>query len=135
MSKFIHYFTVFLLLAAAVCPLQSPAEAQTVRAQDNVTVERTIHFQRGAISAVVSGRIQRGTAHWFHVRAQAGQRMAIVLKTGSQTSFTVFARNAGILEDADGVREAVVELPETGDFLIEIGTDAAANYTLEVAIK
>lgn len=135
MKRFIHYFTVFLLIAAALCPFPLPTEAQTSRPQDNVTVDRTIRFQRGSISAVVSGRIRVGESHWYHVGAREGQRMAIVLKTGNKTSFTVFAKNTGILEDADGVRRAVVELPETGDYLIEIGTDASANYTLEVAIK
>ena len=61
--------------------------------------------------------------------------MAVVLKTGNKTSFTISARNAGILEGADGVRRTLVELPESGEYLIEIGTDATANYTLEVTIK
>jgi hypothetical protein len=57
------------------------------------------------------------------------------LKTGNKTSFTIYGKETGILDGADGVRQAVVLLPESGDFLIEIGTDATANYTLEVAIK
>lgn len=107
----------------------------TIQAQDRVTVDQQIRFQRGKISAVVSSRIQRGTTHIYRVRAREGQQMAVVLKTGSQTSFTVSARYAGILEGADGVRQTVVELPETGEYEIQIGTDATANYTLEVAIK
>ncbi len=106
-----------------------------IQAQDRVTIEREICLARNSISAVVNGRIRRGTAHRYHVKAKKGQQMAIVLKTGNKTSFTVSVRRAGILEGADGVRRALVELPETGDYLIEIGTDAAANYTLEVTIK
>jgi hypothetical protein len=104
-------------------------------AQDRVTVEQEIRFRRGSISAVITGKIRRGTSHQYHVRARKGQQMAVVLKTGNKTSFTVSVRNAGILESADGMRRTLVELPETGDYLIEIGTDATANYTLEVTIK
>lgn len=111
------------------------ANFATIQAQDRVTVDRQIRFQRGKISAVVSSRILRGTTHIYRVRAREGQQMAVVLKTGSQTSFTVSAGSAGILEGADGVRQTVVELPETGEYEIQIGTDATANYTLEVAIK
>jgi hypothetical protein len=111
------------------------ARAQNQRGQDVITVDKEIRFKRGEIFAFVNGRIGRGTTHHYRVRARAGQRMAVVLKSGRRTSFTVYENSHGILEGADGVTQAVVELPETGEYLIEIGTDAAASYRLEVAIK
>jgi hypothetical protein len=103
--------------------------------EDRVTVDRDIVFRRGAISSSIRGRINRGTTHLYRLRARAGQEMAIVLKTGGQTSATLYAPTEGIVEGADGVRQTLVELPETGEYLIQIGTDAAANYTLEVTIN
>ena len=61
--------------------------------------------------------------------------MAVVLNTGDDTSFTISALASGILEGADGVRQTVVELPETGEYVIQIGTDVTANYSLEVTIN
>ena len=121
------FFFAFLFLTFA--------NFANVEAQDRVTVNREIRFQRGKISAVVSNRIERGTTHVYRVGARAGQQMAVVLKTGNRTSFTVSNQYAGVLEGADGVRQTVVELPETGEYEIQIGTDANAAYTLEVAIK
>jgi len=136
MNKSIRFFIAYVLLTALSFSVAlTTAEAQSNRPQDTVGLEKTIRFKRGAISAVVRGQIKLGTVHRYYVGAAAGQQMAVVLKTGSQTSFTVSAQSAGILEGADGVRQAVVELPESGDYLIEIGTDRTANYTLEVAIK
>ena len=130
MSKsFRHYLTYVFIIAAIY------AMPATVTAQDAVTVNKEIRFRRGEIFAFVTGRISRGTTHHYRVRAREGQRMAVVLKSGRRTSFTVYGNQTGILEGADGVTQAVVELPETGEFLIVIGTDAAANYRLEVAIK
>ena len=103
--------------------------------QDRVTVDRQIRFSRGAISAVVSGRIARGTSHIYRVRARAGQEMAVVLNKGDDTSLKISGWNYGILEGADGVRQTVVELPETGEYVIQIGTDETANYSLEVTIN
>jgi hypothetical protein len=103
--------------------------------QDRVTVDRQIRFNRGSISATVAGRIARGTSHIYRVRARAGQEMAVVLNTGDDTSFTISGWSAGILEGADGVRRTVVELPETGEYVIQIGTDATADYSLEVTIN
>ncbi len=129
MIKIIRQITVYTLLILTF------ANFATVEAQDRVTVDRAIRFQRGKISATTSGRVLRGTSHIYRVRARAGQQMAVVIKTGNRTSFTISARRAGILEGADGVQQTLVELPETGEYAIQIGTDATANYTLEVTIK
>jgi hypothetical protein len=104
-------------------------------AQDRVTVDRQVRFSRGSSSATVPGKIARGTSHIYRVRARAGQEMAVVLTTGDDTSFTISGRNSGILEGADGVRQTVVELPESGEYVIQIGTDATANYSLEITIN
>jgi hypothetical protein len=90
---------------------------------------------RGASSTVISGRISRGTPHIYRVRARAGQEMAVVLNTGDETSFTVSGWNSGILEGADGVRQTVVELPETGEYVLQIGTDVTDDYSLEITIN
>jgi len=109
--------------------------ATQLLAQDSVTVDRQIRFSRGASSTVINGRIARGTSHIYRVRARAGQEMAVVLNTGDDTSFTISGWSSGILEGADGVRQTVVELPETGEYVIQIGTDVTANYSLEVTIN
>lgn len=128
MIQTIKKITAYALLLTTLLTTQSFA-------QDRVTVDRQIRFSRGSISSVVSGRIARGTSHIYRVRARAGQEMAVVLKTRGETSFTVSGWSAGILEGADGVRQTVVELPETGEYVIQIGTDETANYTLEVTIN
>lgn len=135
MYQFIRQIISYAIITAILFTFSISSAAQELRPQDTVGLEKTIRFKRGAISAVVSGRIQRGTTHRYFVGAREGQRIAVVLKTGNQTSFTIYGEQTGILDGADGVKKAVVELPESGNFTIEIGTDATANYTLEVAIK
>jgi len=128
MKQTIKKITAYALLLTTLFSVQ-------IAAQDRVTVDRQLRFARGSISATVGGRIARGTSHIYRVRARAGQEMAVVLKTRGETSFTISGWNAGILEGADGVRRTVVELPETGEYVIQIGTDETANYTLEVTIN
>jgi len=128
MIKNIKKITAYALILTTLFTAQ-------VFAQDRVTVNRQVRFARGSSSAVMRGRIARGTSHIYRVRARAGQEMAVVLKTGDDTSFTISGWSSGILEGADGVRQTVVELPETGEYVIQIGTDVTANYTLEVTIN
>lgn len=133
MLKLVRQIGIYALIILSLASV--PVVAMPHPAQDRVTVNQTIRFRRGAISAAVSNKIARGTTHHYRVTARAGQQMAVVLKTGNRTSFTISARETGILEGADGVRRTLVELPESGEYLIEIGTDATASYTLEVTIK
>ena len=128
MIQIIKKFTAYALILTTLLTTQPVA-------QDRVTVDRQIRFSRGAISSVVSGRIARGTSHIYRVRARAGQEMAVVLNTGDNTSFTISGWNSGILDGADGVRQTIVELPESGEYVIQIGTDETANYSLEVTIN
>jgi len=57
------------------------------------------------------------------------------LRNGRQTSFTVFSPINGIIEGADGETMWRGLLNESGEFLIVIGTDATADYRLEIYIK
>ncbi len=120
MYNFIRQIICYALLILAL------ANISAVRAQDRITINKEIKLRSGRISATQRGRISRGTSHVYRVRAHAGEQMAVVLKTGNRTSFTIYARSAGILEGADGVRQTLVELPETGEYEIQIGTDATA---------
>jgi len=129
MIQNIKKFTCLALILTTLLTTQLFAQA------DRVTVDRQIRFSRGASSTVINGRIARGTSHIYRVRARAGQEMAVVLNTGDDTSFTISGWNSGILEGADGVRQTVVELPETGEYVIQIGTDVTADYSLEVTIN
>lgn len=135
MIKYLNKIIGSALLITVLNAVPFAASAQAVHAIDSVGMEKTIRFERGARSATFNGRVRAGTAHWYKIRAKAGQQMQVVLKTGNKTSFTIFGQQAGILDNADGVKYAAVELPHSGEYLIEIGTDATANYTLEVAIK
>jgi hypothetical protein len=129
MIQIIKKITAYALILTTLSTTQIFAQS------DRVTIDRQIRFSRGSISSATRGRIVRGTSHIYRVRARAGQEMAVVLKTGDDTSFTISGWSSGILEGADGVRQTVVELPETGEYVIQIGTDATANYTLEVTIN
>ncbi len=106
-----------------------------VKAQDRTTVDQKIVFKSGASSSIIKKQIRKGTSHQYRLRAREGQNMTVILKTGKQTSFTVFAPTTGIIEGADGETMWRGMLSETGEFLIVIGTDVTANYTLEVWIK
>ena len=135
MFRFIRQIAAYALLLLTFSSVPALARELNAQSQDRVTVNKELRFQRSSIGTTVSGRIARDTTHRYRVQAREGQQMAVVLKTGNKTSLTIYGNSAGILEGADEVRRTLVELPETGEFLIEIGTDANANYTLEVTIK
>lgn len=98
-------------------------------------IRHEVRFARGKSSTVIRKRIALGTSHTFAVKAREGQTMTVILTTGKQTSFTLYAPTEGIVEGADGETMWRGMLGETGEYLITVATDKTANYTLEIYIK
>ncbi len=106
-----------------------------ISAQDRMTVNQKITFKRGASSAIIKKQIRKGTSHQYRIRASEGQEMTVILNTGKRTSFTISNLTDGIIEGADGETMWKGLITRSGDYYIQIGTDANANYTLEVYVK
>jgi hypothetical protein len=118
--------------AGAKVSARTPAALQC-RHADQVIPKR-IRFARGRTTTVIKDTVRLCTSHEYTLRASAGQTMSVHLATGKKTSFTVQSPS-GTIEDADGVKDWSGELSEAGDYVIVIGTDATAAYTLEVTIR
>lgn len=97
-------------------------------------ITRQVNFARGRTTAVIKDTVRLCTSHEWVLRARGGQSMTVHIATGKKTSFTVQGPS-GTIEDADGVRDWSGELPENGEYVIIVGTDATAAYTLEVTIR
>jgi hypothetical protein len=128
MIKFIRKTAALSLL------LLSLANISLIRAQDRA-IHQTLRFSRGTTHADLYKRIVRGTSHVYHFRARRGQYMSVVLKTGENTSLSIYSAKSGQIENADGVWDWDGTLPDTGEYIIEIGTDQTADYSLSVSIE
>jgi hypothetical protein len=117
----------------AYVPTRTPAVVTQCRNADQIIPKR-IRFARGRTTTVIKDTVRLCTSHEYTLRASAGQTMSIHLATGKRTSFTLQSPS-GTIEDADGVKDWSGELPESGNYVINIGTDATAAYTLEVTIR
>ena len=119
--------------AAGGAAAPTPPAAQCRGTDRNVP--RQVRFGRGRTTAVVKDTVRLCTAHEYYLRATGGQTMTVHLATGKRTSFSVYAPTGDIIEGADGVKDWEGSLPETGQYIIHVGTDATAAYTLEVTIR
>ncbi len=123
--------SVFGVNAGEARPAAAAAQCRTT---DRV-IPKQVRFARGRTTAVIKDTVRLCTSHEYTLRASAGQTMSLNLATGRRTSFTLQAPSGDTLEGADGVKNWSGELPETGDYVVSIGTDATAAYTLEVTIR
>ena len=99
------------------------------------TIPKQVRFARGRTTAVIKDTVRLCTSHEYHLRARQGQTMSIHLATGKRTSFTLLTPSGDTVGDADGVKDWSGELQVNGEYVINIGTDATAAYTLEVTIR
>lgn len=130
-----------LILASAVLSAAVPSFASSsanvpsavqCRGTDSI-IQKRIRFARGRTTAVVRDTVRLCTGHEYKLRAREGQTMSLHLATGKRTSMTLRAPDGEAL--LDGGNDFEGSLPSTGEYTIEIGTDATARYTLEVAIR
>lgn len=134
MFNTIRQFISYILIIAVLFTVQFTANSEAVFAQDRA-IHQMLRFKPGTSHAFLAKRISRGTAHVYHLRARRGQYMTVILDAGENTSFTIYSTRSGQVDGADGVHDWDGNLPESGEYLIEIGTDVSANYTLTVTIE
>jgi len=135
--------TLLLILATAAFAASPSSANSYATARTNAALQcrhadqvipKRIRFARGRTTTVIKDTVRLCTSHEYSLRASAGQTMSVHLATGKKTSFTLQSPS-GPIEDADGVKDWSGELPEAGEYVIVIGTDATAAYTLEVTIR
>jgi hypothetical protein len=122
-----------LIVLALLTAIISLAHAQ----QDQT---RRVRFARGKHSAILKGGVIRGTRNRYLLGASAGQTMTVhITSVEANAVFIIYAPNGKALEGTDeekDVTDWTGTLPETGDYVIEVGgTRGNATYTLKVTVK
>jgi hypothetical protein len=97
------------------------------------TIPKQIRFARGRTTAVIKDTVRLCTMHEYRLRASAGQKITAHLATGKRTSMTLLSPHGEPV--FDGTWDFEGELPDSGQYLLQIGTDVTAAYTLEVTIR
>jgi hypothetical protein len=120
------------LFAASVFVSASLTPAAAQCHTTDKPINKRIRFSPGRTTTVIKDTVRLCTSHEYRLRARARQTMSIHLVTGNRTSFSLYSPNEPVSE---GVRDWTGELPESGEYLISIGTDTTARYTLEVTIR
>ncbi len=100
---------------------------------------RRVKFQRGRTTAVLKGRIVRGSTDRYLLGAKAGQTMLVHITSPTDTAnFSVSSKDGSAVdEDAVEVADWTGELPTSGDYVISVRAGMLENtkYTLEVTIR
>jgi hypothetical protein len=81
----------------------------------------------------VRDTIRLCTSHVFKFGGTRGQQANLKLTTGKKTSLTLMSPSGEAL--VDGGLSWSGRLTESGNYEIQIGTDATAAYVLEITIK
>jgi hypothetical protein len=120
-------------LAAAVVFAAGSAHAQCRSADRPVTM--SLGIAGGQVQALVTRRIPVCVRHEFKLQVKAGQRIELALTSpsGQKGMLTLVAPSGD--KPADGQNEWSGTAAESGDYVIEVGTDRATTYTLRVSLR
>jgi hypothetical protein len=134
-----------LLAIAAVLMVVQPTVGIAATADSGARSE-SVHFTKGAISTVVKGQIKGDHYIDYQVRASAGQKLNVELKTSNASSyFNILPPGSGdvamFIGSTSGNRFSGV-LPTDGDYSIRVylmrnaaRRNESANFTLTVGVS
>jgi hypothetical protein len=103
-------------------------------------VRKRVKFPRGRTSTVINNAVLREEVDQYILNARAGQRMKVDISSiEDNASFEIVRPDKTRLSGADWADDAKHwngELPETGDYVIEVApTRGNATYRLKVEIR
>jgi len=97
---------------------------------------RRVQFKRGASSTTLQGRVSIAMPDTLIVGARAGQVMTLQLTSASRSVRFMLMTARTTMSLADNTRSWTGTLPETGDYLILVDSDAkSATYSMTITIK
>jgi serine/threonine-protein kinase len=94
---------------------------------------RRLSFPDGETGVEVSGRASAEVIRRYLVNAQAGQILSAELLEGPVT-LNIRYPNGELVEDASGVVFWQAQLPETGDYQIDVIATQPSDFTLDVSV-
>ena len=125
---------IVLCAAAFVFLLANESSASAQCRRTDTPIVKSLKMAKGQNTAKLKDTIRLCTSHVYRFRAKAGQSLSVKLTTGKRTGLTIQTPSSERLVDGDALSWSG-KLTESGEYEIQIGTDAAARYTLDVSIE
>lgn len=124
--------------------LAALALATPIHAQNSERTER-VQFARGAVSKAIKGSIKGYAGVNYLVRANAGQKLTVTLKTSNASSYfnvTAPGAEAAMFVGSTSGNSFTTTIPSGGDYKINVylmrnaaRRNEVANYTLTVGVR
>jgi hypothetical protein len=104
----------------------------------SVTIPEQIQFARGATSDVLNNSLAPHESRTYLVKASAGQRMSVNVKSASAT-LTIYGVDGTVLANGNmsGAKAWSGRLPRTEGYIIRVNnhSSSAINYNMAIAIQ
>jgi tRNA A-37 threonylcarbamoyl transferase component Bud32 len=114
-------------------PSPSPSPSPTPNPEPQVNTER-LEFPAGQTSAEVSSEASADLLQRYLVNARGGQLMTVELTQGAAT-LNIYSPNGQLVEDASGVVYWQAQLPDGGDYVVEVMANRDVDFTLRVSVS
>lgn len=113
-------------------PTPTPSPSPSPSTEPEVNTER-LEIPEGQTETEVSGQAGEALIQRYLVNASSGQLMTVELTKGAAT-LNVYSPNGELIEDASGVVYWQAQLPDGGDYIIEVVANRDVDFTLKVSV-
>ncbi|HEY9645556.1 MAG TPA: protein kinase [Chroococcidiopsis sp.] len=118
--------------AAEPSPTPTPSPSPTETPSPQIETQR-LRFPEGEDSILVSERVAPNLIRRYLVNVSAGQVMEVEAVEGN-VRFNIRYPNGDLVQDAGGVEYWQAQLPDSGDFQVDVVADDAVDFTVRIKV-
>jgi serine/threonine-protein kinase len=113
-------------------PEPSPPEPSPTQEAPPIQTQRII-IPQGQTSTSIQGRSSRQQTQRYLLRANAGQVLTVGVNGNAQISLLL--PDGRPVEDATGVKRRSLQLPTSGDYIVDVSSSKETDFQLDVDVK
>jgi len=119
-------------------PLSTPP-APEVRSQTNSSTpsdsNERVSFDKGSTGATIRDSVTANQKKRYLLNCGSGQRMAVQIRQGSINVTIISPNNQTIGNAVNGVSQWQGQLPNTGDYIVEISAPNQSGYVINIEVS
>jgi len=115
---------------------QAPAEvrSQTLSSTPSVSNER-VSFNEGSTGATIRDSLTANQKKRYLLNCGSGQRMTVQIRQGSINVTIISPNNQTIGNAVNGVSQWQGQLPNSGDYIVEISAPSQSGYVINIEVS
>jgi serine/threonine protein kinase len=113
-------------------PIETPTPPVTPKPEPQIRTEQVL-LAPGQTSTTIAGKASAQTLRRYLINAKAGQVLTVDVRGGA--NMTLMYPDGRPIEDTNGIQRWSGQLPDAGDYMVDVSAAQPSDFELNVTVK